>query len=101
MAGDSGDSPLTRRRMLGGVAGLAGVAALAGCTTSEEQEQYAGNAVAAAREDPPVRPTNPSQDQYAQFVLDSLAWQNQQAQAQTQALAALLENDGLTSEGDE
>lgn len=96
MADDSRDSTVTRRRMLGGVAGLAGVAALAGCTSSEQQQEYTGNAVAAAQQAPPTRPANPSQEQYAQFVLDSLAWQNQQAQAQTQALAALLEDAGLT-----
>lgn len=102
MADDSRDTPLTRRRMLGGVAGLAGVAALAGCTASEEQQQYAGTAEAAATEQPPTRPVNPGQEQYAQFVLDSLAYQNAQAQAQTQALAALLEDAGLiVSGGDE
>lgn len=95
------ESGISRRNMIGGVAGLAGLVALAGCGTSVQSEEYAGSVQEAAQEAPPSPPSNPNQDEYAQFVIESLAYQNRQQQAQSQGVSALINDAGIESGGDE
>lgn len=95
---DQGDSPVTRRRMLTGLAGAAGVAALAGCA-SEETQQSANTAIEAAAMDVPQPPSRTPDNEYWAYVVRSLHYQNQQAHAQTQGIAALIRDSGLNSGG--
>lgn len=90
---DGDDGPITRRRLLGGAAGAAGLVALAGCTTSEEQKQAMNQAQQQASTDPPTPPSATPENEVWQYVVDSLEYQNQQAKAQTEALAALTEKE--------
>lgn len=101
MPDDGDDSGISRRQMLAGAAGAAGLVGLAGCTTSEEQERYVASVTEAAQATPPRPPAGTPDNQWWRYVVASMEYQNQQAQAQTQGIAALVEDAGLTQTGDD
>lgn len=95
--GEDADTGVSRRKMLGGGAAMAGLA-LAGCvgaTTEQKKTDNAQqNATKAAELQPPSKPLadiHTDQQAYREFVVNSLAFQNQVSQLQAQALAEYME----------
>jgi hypothetical protein len=75
---------LSRRKTLAAVAGAGGIA-LAGCTGKEKNNGDSssgdGSSSASADATPPTPPSKPPDNQYWQYVVDSLEYQNEMLQA--------------------
>jgi hypothetical protein len=76
---------LSRRKTLAAVAGAGGIA-LAGCTGKEknnggDSSSGDGSSGASVNAAPPTPPSKPPDNQYWQYVVDSLEYQNEMLQA--------------------
>jgi len=96
MTDGSDDDGISRRKLLAASGTAVGVAALAGCTAGDQAQEYAGTVSEAAGIEPPQPPQGTPENEYWRFVVASMEYQNQQARAQSQGIAALVDNEGLT-----
>lgn len=86
---------VSRRQTLTGTATALGALALTGCTSEGKREEI--NSVFQAPDDSPPRPPTGSIDnEYWNYVINSIHWQNQQIQAQSKGITLLMEQDGYS-----